>query len=302
MHKSVLLDESIAYLNIHDESNIVDCTLGYGGHSSEILKRIKRGFLFAFDQDEKAITSSKARLSAIGDNYEIIYSNFANLEAELNKRNVKHVDGVLYDLGVSSPQLDEGDRGFSFHQDAKLDMRMNQNNSLSAWNVVNEYSYKQLVDIFYRYGEEKFAPSIAKKIISSRPIETTLDLVEVIKNAVPEKYRREKHPARKVFQAIRIEVNDELNVFEQSLRQALKMISKNGRICVITFHSLEDKICKDIFKEVTSLDPSFKNLPVIPEEYLPKYKVIKTISPSAEELTLNPRARSAKLRVIERIG
>ncbi len=302
MHKSVLLDESIAYLNIHDESNIVDCTLGYGGHSSEILKRIKRGFLFAFDQDEKAITSSKARLSAIGDNYEIIYSNFANLEAELNKRNVKHVDGVLYDLGVSSPQLDEGDRGFSFHQDAKLDMRMNQNNSLSAWNVVNEYSYKQLVDIFYRYGEEKFAPSIAKKIISSRPIETTLDLVEVIKSAVPEKYRREKHPARKVFQAIRIEVNDELNVFEQSLRQALKMISKNGRICVITFHSLEDKICKDIFKEVTSLDPSFKNLPVIPEEYLPKYKVIKTISPSAEELTLNPRARSAKLRVIERIG
>ena len=302
MHKSVLLDESIAYLNIHDESNIVDCTLGYGGHSSEILKRIKRGFLFAFDQDEKAITSSKARLSAIGDNYEIIYSNFANLEAELNKRNVKHVDGVLYDLGVSSPQLDEGDRGFSFHQDAKLDMRMNQNNSLSAWNVVNEYSYKQLVDIFYRYGEEKFAPSIAKKIISSRPIETTLDLVEVIKSAVPEKYRREKHPARKVFQAIRIEVNDELNVFEQSLRQALKMISKNGRICVITFHSLEDKICKDIFKEVTSLDPSFKNLSVIPEEYLPKYKVIKTISPSAEELTLNPRARSAKLRVIERIG
>lgn len=302
MHKSVLLDESIAYLNIHDESNIVDCTLGYGGHSSEILKRIKRGFLFAFDQDEKAITSSKARLSAIGDNYEIIYSNFANLEAELNKRNVKHVDGVLYDLGVSSPQLDEGDRGFSFHQDAKLDMRMNQNNSLSAWNVVNEYSYKQLVDIFYRYGEEKFAPSIAKKIISSRPIETTLDLVEVIKSAVPEKYRREKHPARKVFQAIRIEVNDELNVFEQSLRQALKMISKNGRICVITFHSLEDKICKDIFKEVTSLNPSFKNLPVIPEEYLPKYKVIKTISPSAEELTLNPRARSAKLRVIERIG
>lgn len=302
MHKSVLLDESIAYLNIHDESNIVDCTLGYGGHSSEILKRIKRGFLFAFDQDEKAITSSKARLSAIGDNYEIIYSNFSNLEAELNKRNVKHVDGVLYDLGVSSPQLDEGDRGFSFHQDAKLDMRMNQNNSLSAWNVVNEYSYKQLVDIFYRYGEEKFAPSIAKKIISSRPIETTLDLVEVIKSAVPEKYRREKHPARKVFQAIRIEVNDELNVFEQSLRQALKMISKNGRICVITFHSLEDKICKDIFKEVTSLNPSFKNLPVIPEEYLPKYKVIKTISPSAEELTLNPRARSAKLRVIERIG
>ena len=181
-------------------------------------------------------------------------------------------------------------------------MRMDRSKAFSAYELVNTYAEEELERVIRDYGEEKFAPSIAKKIISSRPIETTLDLVEVIKNAVPEKYRREKHPARKVFQAIRIEVNDELNVFEQSLRQALKMISKNGRICVITFHSLEDKICKDIFKEVTSLDPSFKNLPVIPEEYLPKYKVIKTISPSAEELTLNPRARSAKLRVIERIG
>ena len=224
------------------------------------------------------------------------------MEAELKKRNIEHVDGILYDLGVSSPQLDEGDRGFSFHQDAKLDMRMNQNNSLSAWNVVNEYEYKQLVDIFYRYGEEKFAPAIAKKIIASRPIDTTLELVEVIKSAVPEKYRREKHPARKVFQAIRIEVNDELNVFESSLRQALEMISVGGRICVITFHSLEDKICKEIFKEVTAIDPDLKNLPVIPAEYLPKYKIVKTITPSDSELDYNSRARSAKLRVIERIG
>ena len=302
MHKSVLLDESIEYLNLSDESNIVDCTLGYGGHSSEILKRIKRGFLFAFDQDVNAIESSRKRLDEISDNYEIIYSNFSNLEAELKRRNIEHVDGILYDLGVSSPQLDEGDRGFSFHQDAKLDMRMNQNNSLSAWNVVNEYEYKDLVDIFYRYGEEKFAPAIAKKIIASRPIDTTLELVEVIKSAVPEKYRREKHPARKVFQAIRIEVNDELNVFENSLRQALDMISIGGRICVITFHSLEDKICKEIFKEVTAIDPALKNLPIIPDEYLPKYKIVKKITPSDSELDYNSRARSAKLRVIERIG
>lgn len=302
MHKSVLLEESIKYLNLNDESNIVDCTLGYGGHSSEILKRIKRGFLFAFDQDKDAIASSRKRLDEISNNYEIIYSNFSHLEAELEKRNITHIDGILYDLGVSSPQLDEGDRGFSFHQDAKLDMRMDQNNPLSAWNVVNEYEYKQLVDIFYRYGEEKFASSIAKKIIESRPINTTLELVEVIKSAVPEKYRREKHPARKVFQAIRIEVNDELNVFESSLRQALNVISKGGRICVITFHSLEDKICKEIFKEVTSVDPALKNLPVIPDEFLPKYKIVKTVNPSDSELEYNPRARSAKLRVIERIG
>lgn len=302
MHKSVLLDESIEYLNLNDESNIVDCTLGYGGHSSEILKRIKRGFLFAFDQDKDAIASSRKRLDEISNNYEIIYSNFSHLEAELNKRDVNRIDGILYDLGVSSPQLDEGDRGFSFHQDAKLDMRMNQDNPLSAWNVVNEYEYNQLVDIFYRYGEEKFASSIAKKIIASRPIDTTLELVEVIKSAVPEKYRREKHPARKVFQAIRIEVNDELNVFESSLRQALNIISKGGRICVITFHSLEDKICKEIFREVTSIDPALKNLPVIPDEFLPKYRIVKTISPSDSELEYNPRARSAKLRVIERIG
>lgn len=302
MHKSVLLDESIEYLNLNDESNIVDCTLGYGGHSSEILKRIKRGFLFAFDQDVNAIESSRKRLNEISNNYEIIYSNFSNLEAELKKRNIEHVDGILYDLGVSSPQLDEGDRGFSFHQDARLDMRMNQNSSLSAWDVVNEYDYQKLVDIFYRYGEEKFAPTIAKKIVASRPIDTTLELVEVIKSAVPEKYRREKHPARKVFQAIRIEVNDELNVFESSIRQALDMIAIGGRICVITFHSLEDKICKEIFKEVTAIDPALKNLPVIPDEYLPKYKIVKTITPSDSELEYNPRARSAKLRVIERIG
>ena len=301
MHKSVLLNESIENLNLKDNSVIVDCTLGYAGHSGEILKRIKSGFLFAFDQDLEAIESSSKKLSSIGTNYSIINSNFVNITEELNKRNIYKVDGILYDLGVSSPQLDEDYRGFSFHQDARLDMRMDQNNPLDAYKVVNNYSYEELVNIFYKYGEEKYSSSIAKGIIKSRPINTTLELVEVIKANVPLKYRREKHPARKIFQAIRIEVNDELNVFEKSLKQSLELLNVNGRICVITFHSLEDKICKEVFKSVSEVDSTLKHLPVIPEEYLPKYKVIKTINPSKEEIENNNRARSAKLRIIERI-
>ena len=301
-HKSVLLDECINNLNLKEDSVIVDCTLGYAGHSSEILKRINKGKLFAFDQDTEAILSSTKRLNEIGNNYEIINSNFVNIKEELNKRNITKVDGILYDLGVSSPQLDEDYRGFSFHKDAKLDMRMDTNNTLDAYYVVNNYSYEKLTEIFYKYGEEKYSSSIARGIINSRPIETTLQLVEVIKNNVPEKYKRDKHPARKVFQAIRIEVNDELNVFEKSLRDSLELLNVGSRICVITFHSLEDKICKNIFKEVSSIDEAIKKLPIIPEEYLPKYKVLKTIDPSKEELNENNRARSAKLRVIERIG
>ena len=181
-------------------------------------------------------------------------------------------------------------------------MRMDKENTKDAYEVVNTYSYEKLVDIFYRYGEEKYASSIAKGIISSRPIESTLELVEIIKNNVPEKYKREKHPARKVFQAIRIEVNDELNVFEKSLKDSLELLNVGGRICVITFHSLEDKICKDIFNSVSKIDDNLKKLPVIPDEYLPKYRVIKTITPSNQELIENNRARSAKLRIIERIG
>ena len=301
MHKSVLLDECIEYLNIKDDSVIVDCTLGYGGHSSEVLKKIKNGHLYSFDQDKDAIEYSTKRLDSIGSNYTIIKSNFVNIKEKLNELNILGVDGILYDLGVSSPQLDEGDRGFSFHKDAKLDMRMDQSQSLSAYNVVNEYSYDSLVNIFREYGEEKFAPSIAKNIINNRPINTTLELVDVIRNSVPAKYSREKHPARKIFQAIRIEVNDELNVFEKSLKDALDLLNINGRICVITFHSLEDKICKNIFKEYTVIPNELKNMPIIPEEYLPNYKLVKVIEPSKEELELNPRARSAKLRVIERV-
>ncbi len=302
MHKSVLLESCINNLNLKDDSVIVDCTLGYGGHSSEILKRISKGYLFAFDQDSEAISYSRKKLSEIGNNYEIINSNFVNIKSELNSRNIKKVDGILYDLGVSSPQLDVADRGFSFHQDAKLDMRMNKNQVLDAYQVVNNYSYDKLVDIFYKYGEEKYSRSIASGIINSRPITTTLELVEVIKSNVPEKYRREKHPARKVFQAIRIEVNNELEVFEKSLKDSLDLLNIGGRICVITFHSLEDKICKEIFKSVTEIDDALKKLPVIPSEYLPKFKVIKTVIPSKQELEENTRARSAKLRIIERIG
>ena len=301
-HISVLLNECIDNLSLKEDSIIVDCTLGYGGHSSEILKRINKGFLFAFDQDMDAIKYSTDRLSSISNNFEIINSNFVNIKKELNKRNITKVDGILYDLGVSSPQLDEKDRGFSFHQDARLDMRMDKNQSLSAYEVVNNYSYQELVNILYKYGEEKYATSIARGIVNSRPIETTLELTEVIKNNVPEKYRREKHPARKTFQAIRIEVNDELNVFEKSLKDSLDLLNIGGRICVITFHSLEDKICKDVFKSVSEVDKNLKNLPIIPEEFLPKFKVIKTIEPGKDELEENNRSRSAKLRIIERIG
>lgn len=302
MHESVLLTESIKYLNLNKKSIIVDCTLGYGGHSSNILKQIKEGYLYAFDQDQEAIKEADKKLKQIGTNYEIINTNFVNLKEEIKKRTDK-VDGILFDLGVSSPQLDEDYRGFSFHKEAKLDMRMNQNQKLNAYDVVNNYSQEELIKIFKVYGEEKYANSIAKGIIKERnikTIETTLELAEIIKENVPEKYRRKSHPARKIFQAIRIEVNDELNVFEKALKGALDIIKPGGRICVITFHSLEDKICKNIFNEVSKLPKELQNLPVIPDEYKPKFKIIANITPTKEEIEKNNRSRSARLRVIER--
>ncbi len=301
MHTSVLLEETIKYLNLHDDDIIVDCTLGYGGHSSEILKKISKGYLYAFEQDKAAIEYSTNRLDEVGSNYQIIHSNFVEIKTELANHGIKEVNGIIYDLGVSSPQLDNGERGFSFHQDAPLDMRMNQEQEFSAYDVVNQYTYEQLVKILYEYGEEKFAPSIAKGIISSRPINTTLELVEVIKKCVPERYRRDKHPARKVFQAIRIEVNNELQVFEKSLTDALDLLKIGGRICVITFHSLEDRICKNIFKKVTDVNSELKTLPIIPDEYQAHYRIVKTLEPSRSEIEKNARARSAKLRVIERV-
>jgi 16S rRNA (cytosine1402-N4)-methyltransferase len=304
MHKSVLLNECIKYLNLKDDSIIVDATLGYAGHSSNILKNIPNGYLYAFDQDEEAIKNSSEKLKKISNNYEIISSNFVEMKKELEKRKITKVDGILFDLGVSSPQLDEKERGFSFHEDARLDMRMNQKQKLSAYEVVNEYQLEDLIRIFREYGEEKYATSIAKRIVDvrkSKKIETTLELVDIIKSSVPEKYKREKHPARKVFQAIRIEVNKELDVFSSALNQALELLKVNGRICVITFHSLEDKICKERFKKVSDIKSELKKLPVIPDSYLPQFKIIKTVLPTKEEIENNPRARSAKLRVIERV-
>lgn len=305
-HISVLLEESISSLNLNESSIIVDCTLGYGGHSSNILARIKKGFLFAFDQDSEAIRHSTDRLSAIGTNFTIIKSNFVNLKEELSSRGVKEVDGFLFDLGVSSPQLDDRERGFSFHEDARLDMRMDKDNPISAYEVVNEYSKERLSEIFYKYGEDKFARNIAKKIVEYRenkPIETTLELVEIIKTAVPMKFRKDKHPARQIFQAIRIEVNHELDVIEPALEQALSLLKVGGRVAVITFHSLEDRLVKNFFKEKCAIDPKVQGMPNIPAEYLPDFRLVvnKAIVPSEEELEKNPRARSSKLRVIERI-
>ena len=301
MHKSVLLNECIQNLNLKDDSVIVDCTLGYGGHSSEILKRIPKGFLYAFDQDKEAIQSASQRLNEINCNYQIINDNFVNIDKYI----IDKVDGILFDLGVSSPQLDEEKRGFSFHKDARLDMRMNRSQELDAYKVVNEYSFDDLNRIIRDYGEEKYSFSIARSIVEKRKtkkIETTFELVDIIKDAVPMKYKREHHPARKTFQAIRIEVNDELNVFRKALTKAPDLLKVNGRICVITFHSLEDKICKDIFNEVTKNIDGYKDMPIIPKELEPKFKKIKTIEPSKEELDENNRSRSAKLRVIEKIG
>lgn len=297
MHISVLLEESIKYLNLKPDSQIVDCTLGYGGHSSKILEKIPNGFLYAFDQDEEAIKEADKKLKKINNNYKIINKNFVNIKKELPNK----VDGILFDLGVSSPQLDEDYRGFSYHSDATLDMRMDQRQKLDAKTVVNEYSYEKLVKIFREYGEEKYSASIAKEIIKRRPINTTLELAEIIKESVPESYRRKSHPARKIFQAIRIEVNDELNVFRKALTDALELLNKGGRICVITFHSLEDRICKEEFKKVSEVPKHLQKLPIIPEEYKPKFKIIANIKPSEEEIKENKRSRSARLRVIERI-
>ncbi len=305
-HISVLLNESISSLNLKENSIVVDATLGYGGHSSNILDRINKGYLFAFDQDSEAIRYSTDRLKNIGTNFTIIKSNFVNMKKELEKLGVNHVDAVLFDLGVSSPQLDDKSRGFSFHEDAKLDMRMDKDQKLSAYEVVNNYSEKELTNIFYKYGEDKFSKNIARKIVEYRKtkkIESTLELVEIIKSAVPTKYRINKHPARQIFQAIRIEVNHELDVIEPALEQALSLLNVGGRVAVITFHSLEDRIVKNYFKKMTKIDEKVKGMPNIPEEYLPNYKLVinKAITPSEEEIKNNPRARSSKLRVIEKI-
>lgn len=305
LHKSVLLKESIDNLNIKDNGIYVDATLGYAGHASCILEKIPNGYLYGIDQDDFAIKCSREKLDSIGNNYHIIRSNFVNMKDELYKLGVTKVDGILFDLGVSSVQLDFDERGFSFHKDAKLDMRMDTTSNFSAYNVVNEYEYKDLVRILRDYGEEKYATSIAKNLIKYRenkPIETTFELVDIIKQSMPFKAMRDKHPARRSFQAIRIEVNHELDVLKIALEQALDLLNVSGRLCVISFHSLEDKIVKDIFSKYSDVPDNMKKLPFVPDEYLPKYKVVaKNITASRDELEDNYRAHSAKLRVIERI-
>ena len=304
-HYSVLLEEAVEGLNIKENGIYVDCTLGGAGHSLEILKKLTTGKLYAFDQDNVALENAKIKLSEYADKVVFIKSNFENLKEKLAEQNVYEVDGVLYDLGVSSPQLDTPERGFSYNYDTRLDMRMDTDASISAYEVVNEYSYHDLVRIFYRYGEEKFSKQIARNIEKKRelaPIETTFQLVDIIKESIPAAKRRTGgHPAKRVFQAIRIAVNNELSVFENSLEQAIDIVKVGGRISVITFHSLEDRICKQIFNSYAKNKDIPKNLPVLPEESLSKLKLItrKPICPSERELEENNRSRSAKLRIAE---
>lgn len=304
-HYSVMLNEAIKGLNIKENGIYVDCTLGGAGHSYEILKKLTTGKLYAFDQDITAIDNAKIKLSYFEDKVVFIKSNFANLKKELEKFGVKKIDGVIYDLGVSSPQLDTPERGFSYNFDTKLDMRMDTDSRFSAYDLVNNYNYNDLVKIFYRYGEEKFSKQIARKIEQFRikkPVETTFELVDIIKDAIPAFARRTGgHPAKRIFQAIRIAVNNELRVFEDSLEQAIDLLGVGGRISVITFHSLEDRLCKQIFKSYSKENEIPKNIPILPTESLAKLKIItkKPIVASSKELEENNRSRSAKLRIAE---
>lgn len=305
-HYSVMLQESIDGLNIKEDGIYVDATLGYGGHSSEILKKLTTGHLYSFDQDQEAIQDSKKRLLEISDNFTIIYSNFVNMKEKLKEQGITKVDGILFDLGLSSPQIDNKDRGFTFMTDAPLDMRMDTSSTLTAATIVNTYSIEELSNIFFIYGEEKMSKVIAKKIVAERlkkEIKTTSELVKIISSAVGAKYFNKNHPERQIFQAIRIEVNGELDVLKKVLPDAIDLLNKNGRISVITFHSLEDRIVKQIFKKESEVDDIVKGLPVIPKEYQPKLKLInkKPILPTEEELNENSRSRSAKLRIVERI-
>lgn len=307
-HTTVLLKETVDGLNIRPDGIYVDCTLGGAGHSEYLVRQLSdEGRLICFDQDLSAIENAKIRLAPYINRVTFVHSNFRYLKEELANLGLSKVDGVLYDLGVSSPQLDNADRGFSYHQDAPLDMRMDTTAELTAFHVVNEWDYNDLVRIFYRYGEEKFSKQIARKIEEARnkePIRTTGELVELIKEGIPAAARRKGgHPAKRVFQAIRIAVNDELGAAEESLQQALEVIGIGGRVSVITFHSLEDRLCKSIFKEASSLPDLPPGLPVIPKELTPSIKLVtrKPILPSDEELEANNRARSAKLRIAERI-
>ncbi|CQR47798.1 Ribosomal RNA small subunit methyltransferase H [Paraliobacillus sp. PM-2] len=307
-HKSVLQQETINGLNIKEDGVYVDCTLGAGGHSEEILKMLgENGILIAFDQDEHALSAAKQRLKNYQQKVKFVHSNFRFLKEKLEDEGITEVDGLLFDLGVSSPQLDHVERGFSYQHDAKLDMRMDQTQETSAYEVINTWTYESLVRIFFQYGEEKFAKQIARKIEARRiekSINTTFELVEIIKDGIPAAARRKGgHPAKRVFQAIRIAVNDELKAFYDVLQQAAEVVKVGGRVAVITFHSLEDRMCKQAFKRWSTALPVPKNIPIIPEENQPPFKLItrKPITANDEELEDNRRARSAKLRIVEKV-
>ena len=306
-HVPVMLRESIDAMNIKSDGIYVDCTLGGGGHSLEILKKLETGHLYCFEQDSFAISFAEKKLSEISNNFTIIHSNFVNLKSCLGELGIDKVDGILYDLGGSSFQIDIPNRGFSYILDGPLDMRMDQNNQLTAYNVVNEYSENELKRVLYEFGEEKYAPLIAKKIVKERQnkeIETTFDLVNVIRKALPAKILRiVSHPEKKTFQAIRIEVNKELEVLKKSLLDGLDLLKIGGRAVVISFHSLEDRIVKNTFKNKATLNLP-NGLPFIPEGYIIKFKIInnKVIVPNSEELKKNSRSHSSKLRIIEKIN
>lgn len=308
-HVTVLLHETVDMLDVKPDGIYVDATLGGAGHSSYLLSQLNdKGHLYAFDQDQKAIDNAQIRLADYIQKGQVTFikSNFRHLKEELAKHGVDKIDGILYDLGVSSPQLDERERGFSYKQDAPLDMRMNREQSLTAYDVVNNYDYHDLVRIFFRYGEDKFSKQIARKIETYRktkPIETTTELADIIKSAKPARELKKKgHPAKQIFQAIRIEVNDELGAADESIQAAIDLLAVDGRISVITFHSLEDRLTKQLFKEASELHVP-KGLPFIPEDMQPKLKLVnrKPILPSEEELRANNRAHSAKLRVAQKV-
>lgn len=303
-HIPVMLNEAIQHLEIKPNGVYVDATLGGGTHASAILKNLDNGQLIAFDQDEYALNKAKETLAFDLDKVTFIHSNFKNLKAELKRLGIYQIDGILFDLGVSSFHFDDIKRGFSYREDAFLDMRMDQRKETSAHTIVNSYSESQLKDILYRYGDEKFAPRIAKNVVRARqkePINSTLELVRIIKDSYPKKALSQKgHPAKKTFQALRIEVNDELNVLKTALNDALDLLQSSGRIVVISFQSLEDKIVKQIFKEKTTIDHP-KDLPTMPTKQAPfLWPTKKSITPSPAEITANHRAHSAKMRVLEK--
>ncbi|HLR43444.1 MAG TPA: 16S rRNA (cytosine(1402)-N(4))-methyltransferase RsmH [Pseudogracilibacillus sp.] len=305
-HESVLRDEVIEYLAIKEDGLYVDCTLGRAGHAYEIARRLNEdGLLIGFDQDKDAIEAATKKLADYSTL--LLHKNFRQLASQLKEHDIAGVDGILFDLGVSSPQFDQGFRGFSYQNDAKLDMRMDQRQSLTAYDIVNDWPYEDLVRIFFQYGEEKFSKQIARnieRIRETRPIATTFELVELIKEAIPAAARRKGgHPAKRTFQALRIAVNDELNSFNDALHQAAEMVGIGGRIAVITFHSLEDRICKQAFRKWSTEKPVPRGMPIVPEEFAPPFKLItrKPIVPTDEEVKENRRARSAKLRIVEKI-